>query len=103
MRNKILLTLLFVFLVINFTINAMGGVDFDVFLHAAAKLKDHQDIYQSPFIRGLQYFYSPLFALLLIPFSFLPYYIPECLWLILSCCCLCRIWILSGRYFNTTI
>jgi hypothetical protein len=82
----------------------MSGVDFDVFLYAAAQLKHHQDIYQPPFIRaGLQYFYSPLFALCLLPFSSLPYYVPECAWLILSCFWLCRIWVLSCKYFDTSL
>ncbi len=87
-------------LVVYHTWCALGGVDFDVFLHAGEKIRDHQNIYQPPFIRNLQYFYSPLFALLLSPFSSLPFWIPECGWLIFSCYCIYRSWILCSRYFD---
>lgn len=85
------------------TWQALGGVDFDVFLHAGEKISNHQNIYQPPFIRNLQYFYSPLFALILSPFSSLPYWISECVWLILSCYWIYRSWILCTRYFTISI
>lgn len=90
-------------LVIYHTWQALGGVDFDVFLHAGEKIRNHQNVYQPPFIRNLQYFYSPLFALILSSFSSLPYWIPECIWLIFSCYWIYRSWILCTRYFNTSI
>lgn len=87
-------------LVAYYTRCALGGVDFDVFLHAATKLKGNENIYHPPFIRNLQYFYSPLFATLLMPFDGLPYWVPECIWLAFSCYCVYRSWILCTRYFN---
>ena len=50
-------------------VSALDGGDFDVYLDAAIKLNNGDNIYAPPFIKGLQYFYSPLFALVLIPFS----------------------------------
>ena len=87
-------------LVAYYTRCALGGVDFDVFLHAATKLKGNENIYHPPFIRNLQYFYSPLFATLLMPFDGLPYWVPECIWLAFSCYCVYRSWILCTQYFN---
>ena len=91
---------IFLILVAYYTRCALGGVDFDVFLHAAAKLKENENIYHPPFIRNLQYFYSPLFATILIPFSAFPYWITECIWLAFSCYCVYRSWVLCTRYFN---
>lgn len=82
---------------------AVKGGDFDVFLDAAQKMASHQNIYRPPFIKGLQYYYSPFFALLLIPFSYLPFAIPEFAWLLLSTFLLYRTWVLTSRYFNLTV
>ena len=82
---------------------AVKGGDFDVFLDAAQKLATQQNIYRPPFIKGLQYYYSPFFALLLIPFSYLPFVIPEFAWLLLSSFLLYRIWVLTSRYFDLTV
>jgi hypothetical protein len=82
---------------------AVKGGDFDVFLDAAQKLASQQNIYRPPFTKGLQYYYSPFFALLLIPFSYFPFVIPEFAWLLLSSLLLYRIWVLTSRYFNLTV
>ena len=82
---------------------AVKGGDFDVFLDAAQKMAAHQNIYRPPFIKGLQYYYSPFFALLLIPFSYLPFVIPEFAWLLLSTFLLYRTWVLTSRYFTLTV
>ncbi|GAB4025067.1 hypothetical protein GCM10028773_49780 [Spirosoma koreense] len=81
----------------------MKGGDFDVFLDAAQKLARQENIYRPPFIKGLQYYYSPFFALLLIPFSYLPFVIPEFAWLLLSTFFLYRIWQLTVSYLDTTV
>lgn len=98
--SKYIIICVALILVAYYTKCALGGVDFDVFLHAATKLKGNENIYHPPFVRNLQYFYSPLFATLLIPFSALPYWIPECIWLTFSCYCVYRSWILCTKYFN---
>jgi hypothetical protein len=78
------------------------GHDFEVFVYAGGKLIHGQNIYTPPFIQNLQYYYSPLFALLLAPFSSLPILIPQLLWICLSYFLLYRIWILCAEYFDTT-
>jgi len=79
------------------------GVDFDVFLHAGYKLGLDQNIYQPPLYKGFQYYYSPLWALFLMPFSSFPYFITEFFWLLLSCCLIIRLWHLSKLYFTTSV
>ncbi|MCX6212957.1 glycosyltransferase family 87 protein [Spirosoma sp.] len=82
---------------------AVQGGDFDVFLDAGHKLATQQNIYRPPFAKGLQYYYSPFFALLLLPFSYLPFVIPELAWLLLSTFLLYRIWVLTTRYLDMTV
>jgi hypothetical protein len=82
---------------------AKAGGDFDVFLDAAAKMSRGENIYQPPFIRKLQYYYSPLFARLLVPFARLPFWLPEFGWLLLSAWWLGRIWRLSQWYFEPNV
>lgn len=76
-----------------------NGGDFDVFLDAAKKLHAGHDIYAPPLLNNLQYLYSPLFALVLIPFSG-SFFWTELVWLILSGCMFYRVFILAEKYFN---
>ena len=73
-----------------------------MFLDAAQKLASQQNIYRPPFIKDLQYYYSPFFALILVPFSYLPFVISEFAWLVLSSLLLYRSWMLIIRYFDLT-
>ncbi|ASU36477.1 glycosyltransferase family 87 protein [Mucilaginibacter xinganensis] len=82
---------------------AKVGHDFEVFVYAGGKLITGQNIYKPPFVQGLQYYYSPLFALLLAPFSSLPVIVPQILWIFISYFLLYRIWILSSEYFDASL
>ena len=82
--------------------SALDGGDFDVYLDAAIKLNNGQNIYVPPFIKGLQYYYSPLFALVLIPFSW-NFFITELTWLLLSGLMLYRSWSLIKSYFDLSV
>lgn len=86
---------------------AMGDGDFKVFLEAAKLVKSGEDPYQKwIFIKeghSCLYFYSPLFALLLIPFSYLPNIIPNLLWLLFNSWCIYRIAKLLVHYIDTEI
>jgi len=88
-----------------FIINeARGKGDFKIFLEAARALKDHENLYYFWFDLGGgasgKYFYSPLFAVLLFPFSGLPHFIPNMIWLLLNVFFLYRIWMLITDYFK---
>jgi len=78
------------------------GHDFQVFVYAGGKLVNGLDIYKPPFIQNLQYYNSPLFALLLSPFANFPIIIPQILWIFLSYFLLFKIWTLSIEYFEPT-
>jgi hypothetical protein len=74
--------------------------DFDVFLDAAVKLQRLENIYQPPFIHDLQYFYSPLFALLLIPFSDFSFKVIGIFWLLANTFLLLRTWKIFEHYLD---
>lgn len=84
--------------------DALGNGDFKVFLEAAKLLRNHENIYNNWIYvsEGVYCFYfnSPLFALILIPFSYLPNFIPNLIWLLLNVYFLYRIWQLIIKYFD---
>ncbi len=86
---------------------AMGDGDFKVFLEAAKLVKSGEDPYQKwIYIKeghSCLYFYSPLFALVLIPFSYLPNIVPNLLWLLFNSWCIYRIAKLLVHYIDTEI
>ncbi len=77
---------------------ATGG-DFDVFLEAAQRLYNHENIYSSFSSGGFQWYYSPFFALILIPFSHFIVLTEEA-WLLLSLMLLYRSFKIIELNFN---
>lgn len=65
-------------------IRASKDTDFDVYLLASQALLSFENIYNSALTDNVQYFYSPFFALALVPLSIIPFYIGKLLWLLLS-------------------
>ena len=101
---KILAGIVIIILIVSTIINSgEEGVDFDVFMGAAQNLLWHDNIYTAHYINNFQYFYSPLFALLLVPFTLLPIYITEALWLLFLFFLVYRIWQIGVSFFNITI
>ncbi|TFF39556.1 glycosyltransferase family 87 protein [Mucilaginibacter psychrotolerans] len=82
--------------------SARNAHDFEVFVDAGSKIIQGKNIYTPPFAQDLQYYYSPLCALLLAPFSGLPIIISQLLWIGFSYFLLYRIWILVIVYFDTS-
>jgi hypothetical protein len=85
-------------------VEALGDGDFKVFLEAAklvaaGKNPYHVWIFLSEGNFAL-YFYSPLWAMILIPFSYLPNFIPNFIWLMANTWFLYRIWILLAKYID---
>jgi len=80
----------------------MAGGDFDIYLDAACKLSEHMNIYAPPFAKGLQYYYSPFFALILMPFCKYTL-ISKIVWLLLSYALLYRTFKLLLAYFDTRL
>jgi len=65
---------------------AFGNGDFKVFLEAAKLVSEGENPYNKWILVSQDnyclYFYSPLWAVLLIPFTYLPNFIPNILWLL---------------------
>ncbi|MEJ7558320.1 MAG: glycosyltransferase family 87 protein [Pedobacter sp.] len=99
--NRILIFKIGVFLIASiYAFNcAKNGHDFEVFLDAGHKIINGLNIYRPPFAQNLNYYYSPLFALLLAPFSSLPIIVPQIIWIFFSYFLMYRIWVLSTDYF----
>ena len=74
--------------------------DFDVFLNASERLIAGENIYSPPHFYNLQYYYSPFFAILLVPATFISSAVIKVLWLFLNSILIMRIWDLSSKYFE---
>jgi hypothetical protein len=83
-------------------ITSKNGGDFDVFLDAGLKLSNMLNIYTPPFFNGLQYYYSPFFAWILIPFS-KQFFVTEIAWTLLSYFLLYRSFLIAKTYFNSAL
>lgn len=67
-----------------------GGNDINVYLHAAEQLLRERNLYgKNPFN---YYLYSPLFAILLVPFTFLDWTLARILWTIINLAFAFRLW-----------
>lgn len=82
---------------------ARKNSDFEVYLAAAKTILSAGNIYNDTNTLNVQYFYSPLFALVLAPFTYLPVFIVKLAWLLFSVWCMYRIWRLVQSYLNVTL
>lgn len=84
---------------------AFSNGDFKVFLEAAKLISHGENPYNKwIFVSEDNYFfyyYSPLWAIILIPFTYFPNFIPNVIWLFLNAFFLYRIWILLSSYFES--
>lgn len=78
---------------------ARKGSDFDVYLAAAETLLQGGNPYDPANTLTVPYFYSPFFALVLAPFTFLPAFVVKLAWLLFSVYCIYRIWKLIQSYY----
>ncbi len=84
----ILIGLIIIAYLISKAIN--GGNDINVYLHAAEQLLRERDIYKpNPYN---YYLYSPLFAILLVPFTFFDWGIARVIWVVINLLFAFRIW-----------
>jgi hypothetical protein len=78
--------------------------DFKVFLDAAKTLKEHHSMYGIWLNEGsAKYFYSPLFALILMPFIVFPAYVISFIWLCANVYFLVRIWKFISLKLDITV
>jgi len=83
---------------------ALGNGDFKVFLEAAKLVRDGENPYNEWLFVSegnyCLYYYSPLWAVLLIPFSYLPNFIPNIIWLTANIFFLYRIYHLLKSFID---
>lgn len=72
-------------------IEAKQEADMRVFLAASRDIMQGINVYKKFYFGWLDYFYSPLFGLLLVPLTYLPAYWANALWLLISVIALFRI------------
>ena len=73
--------------------------DLDIFMDGAKKFQAGSNPYGGPYIRDLQYYYSPFFAMALSFFSWLPIEVLKFTWMVLILFALWRIAYLFKPYF----
>ena len=71
---------------------AQGKGDFNIFLSASKDLIEGKNIFEIHYNEWYHYYYDPLFALLLFPFTFLPLYAAKVIWLLLNVFFVYRLW-----------
>ena len=98
-KSRILTALMLVYAIVSAIATAMDGGDFDVYLDASGKLSELKNIYSAPFIKGLQYYYSPFFAWLLIPVA-RHVFMTEVVFVIISYLFLYRSFQLMRNYYD---
>jgi len=74
--------------------------DFDIFLLASKDFLQGGNIFVHHYEDGFRFFYSPLFAAILIPFTFLPVYLARIIWLTLNVFAFARCFKLIKSYLN---
>lgn len=100
--KKIFAIIIIAFLIFTSFMTATDGGDFDTYLDASQKLQAGFNIYAPPFIKGLQYYYSPFFAWILTPFNN-HFFLTEVCWSILSYLFLGRALFLLFNFFDSTV
>ncbi len=86
---------------------ALGNGDFKVFLEASKLIQNGENPYHEWIFVSegnyCLYFYSPLWAVLLIPFTYLPNFIPNIIWLSANLFFLYRIFYLLKGYIDLNV
>lgn len=76
---------------------AEGNGDFYIFTQAAGVLAKHENIYEHKFLEFYNYFYSVLFAILLKPFYYLPFFWVKFCWLFINLFLFFRLFVLLSK------
>lgn len=90
-KNKFLLSLTIVGLLVYCLLEAKGEGDFYIFMWAAGELSKGLNIYDHKFHNDYSYYYSVLFALCLKPFFTLSFYWVKFVWLLINISMFCHL------------
>lgn len=97
-RREVITGAVFMLLLIPVLRNLSAENDINIFYLAAGELARGGNPYDGPHLYGMWYYYSPLFASLLVPFTFLPMMVLKAVWMALGFVMLNRIYVLLNRY-----
>jgi hypothetical protein len=92
--RKIFFSLVALALLYFLYIESKGKGDFFIFLSASQDLFKGQNIFENTYVDSYHYFYSILFAILLHPFTWLPFHLAKFLWLVLNVVLVWRIFLI---------
>jgi hypothetical protein len=98
-NKKVIYSLLAIPLVILLGFLSTQPCDMDIYMDGARKFQAGSNPYAGPFIRYLQYYYSPFFAMLLSFFLWVPVEIIKFVWMAMMLLALWRTTILARPYF----
>lgn len=84
MRNRLIIGVCIIALLVYLLIDARIPGDFSIYVQASADLFHKKDIYTQLYNQWYHYYYSVLFAIILYPFTKLPLYVSQFLWLALN-------------------
>ncbi|HXB12443.1 MAG TPA: glycosyltransferase family 87 protein [Bacteroidia bacterium] len=83
-------------------IEAKGIGDFFIYLSASSDLFHNKNIYTEFYEQWYHYYYSLLFAFLIFPLTYLPFYFAQLIWLALNAFFLYRIIKIIAGYFDVS-
>ena len=94
LRNNLLYIFAGLGILVIILIEAQGKGDFNIFISASRDLLSGKNIYHIWYNQWYNYYYDLLFALILVPFTYLPLYVVKALWLVLNVFFVYRIWMI---------
>lgn len=100
LKTKVAFVLLGLLCLLYLLIEAQGEGDFHIYISASRDLFAGKNIFETTYGNGFHYLYSVLFAILLYPLSFLPFYLAKFFWLLLNAFLLYRTFAILFSYFN---
>jgi Glycosyltransferase family 87 len=99
-RFEIIVGTLFLLAMIPTLRNITEENDVNIFYLAASCLREGRSMYDGPQMYGMWYYYSPLFAALLVPFTYMPMQVIKLVILVLNLLMLRRCYLLSKRMLD---
>jgi hypothetical protein len=99
-KEEVIIGLLFCLLLIPVLRNISAENDLDIFYAAAQELRFGTNPYDGPQMYGMWYYYSPLFASLLAPLTFLPVQVLKAVWMLVGFAMLNRIYVVMREFLQ---
>jgi hypothetical protein len=100
LKNRLLGLACILAVCIYLLIEAKGTGDFFIYLSASSDLFHNKNIYTEQYEQWYHYYYSLLFAILIFPLNYFPFYFAQLIWLALNAFFLYRIIKIITEYFD---